>query len=72
MMDKIHSEIRVRQVEFNELLMKQKEYTQDVVPSTYHYYKDIKDMTYSTLPFGAPKLQNETHASSEALEFYAD
>lgn len=50
MMQRLHAEIVAKQVEFNNLLMQQKIYTEEMVPRTYHNYKDIKEITYSTLP----------------------
>jgi hypothetical protein len=50
MMQKLHTEIKAKQVEINSLLMQQKDYIGEIVPRTYHHYKDIKEMTYNTLP----------------------
>jgi hypothetical protein len=56
MMQRLHSEIKAKQVEINNLLMQQKEYIGEIVPRTYHHYKDFKEMTYKTLPYESPKL----------------
>ena len=50
MMHRLQAEIVAKQAEFNEILMKQRDFTQENVPYTYRHYKDIKEMTYTTLP----------------------
>jgi len=50
MMQRFHAEIKAKQVEINNLLMKQRDYIMEIVPRTCHHYNDIKEITYSTLP----------------------
>ena len=67
--EQINKEILEAQMEFNILIQRQQEYTQEVVPLTYHHYKDIKELSYLTLP--QEKSILESSKDSLTLEEYA-